>query len=82
MKSEQLTPTERRIMDVLKDGASHFKTELYAQLADEQAGGTAVSTHISRIRKKIERQGLLIVYQENKKGPTFRLARRIDMDDE
>lgn len=80
--SKALTPTERRIMDVLKDGAVHLKEELYAQLTDELAGSTAVSTHISRIRRKIEGQGLLIVYQETKRGSTFRLARMIDRDDE
>lgn len=53
-----LTPTERRICDVLGDRLPHSAEELKACLDDELAGPTAVPFHISQLRDKLQEHGL------------------------
>lgn len=55
-----LTPTERRIFNVLGDRLPHSAEELKGCLDDELAGYTAVPFHISQLRDKLEDHGLTI----------------------
>lgn len=55
------TPTERRILHVLRDGNRHTKAELQACLEDELAGSNMVSIHVRNLRKKLNPLGMHIV---------------------
>lgn len=50
----RLTPTERRMYEVLKDGTPHDGTELRRLLNDDLAGVHALHTCIARLRKKLD----------------------------
>ena len=55
------TPTERRMLELLKDGLPHTRQELHACLEDDLAGITAIQAHLSRIRKRLRGIGEEIV---------------------
>ena len=61
MSANSFTPTQQRIMGLLKDGQPHEKPELLACLDDEMATWQNVCNHISAIRKSIVPEGLQIV---------------------
>jgi hypothetical protein len=52
-----LTPTQKRIIDVLQDGHLHTKEELWACLNDELSGPSALRMHLSLLRKVIRPGG-------------------------
>ena len=76
-----LTPTERRIVDVLLDGDHHTEAELLAAI-DDQADLNNLRCHLSNIRKKINPTGHDIVPARNGHGSKvkYRLARLIRPD--
>lgn len=49
-----LTPTERKIMDLLGDGERHTRQEL-RDVIDPYIEFTTVQAHVSNIRKKLPR---------------------------
>ena len=51
------TPTESRILDLLKDGLPHRREELHALLDDDLAELSAVQRHVSTIRKRLNLKG-------------------------
>ena len=69
-----LTPTERRICDVLGDRLPHSAEELKACLDDELAGPTAVKFHISQLRDKLEDHGLNIALLPTSDGCRYLLV--------
>ncbi len=78
----QFTPTERQIIDVLKDGLPHRKAELMA-LMDELAEPTALQNHLSRMRKKLAPRGYDIVLQvTHQRNFCYRLVIRVASFDE
>lgn len=51
------TPTEKRIMNVLRDGLPHTKSELKNAIDEEcpdQVDDNALAAHIKRIREKLD----------------------------
>lgn len=56
-----LTPTEQRIIDLLKDGKPHDRKELIGLLGDDQASNPTISVHLKNVRKKIAPHGKLII---------------------
>lgn len=56
-----LTPTEQRIIDLLKDGKPHWRAELKALLNDDMAGPNAVAMHLRNVRRKIVKHRKMIV---------------------
>lgn len=60
MTWEDFTPTERRIVEVLKDCQPHSKNALYDCLEDELSGPTALSYHLTNIRHKLRILGYTV----------------------
>jgi len=78
--TEQFTPTQKRIMEILKDGHAHPVAELWAVLGDDQAHESTLRVHISFLRKILQVNGLDII-SEHRMGTGYRLVRNI-IDDE
>lgn len=50
---DNLTPTERRIYEMLSDGERHTKPELFSLLDDQLSGPTTVRKHICTLGAKL-----------------------------
>lgn len=76
-----LTPTERRIVDVLLDGDPHPNEHLLAVI-DEQADDKCLAAHLTNIRKKIQPTGHDIIPVRNGRpgNRTYKLVRLIRPD--
>lgn len=72
----ELTKTERRLMDVLRDGMPHGKVELLACLPVEDS--CSLKMHMVRIREKLVDAGMNIVYVRG----DYMLMQRIQRADE
>lgn len=57
------TPTQQRMLDVLKDGKGHTLAELQACLDDELTEKKAVNVHLTYLRKKLRGLGRDVVAQ-------------------
>ena len=55
------TPTERKMLSVLRDGLPHKRDELHKCLDDDMAQLSAIQPHISRIRRRLEPLGETIL---------------------
>ena len=53
----RLTPTQTRMMEVLRDGMPHDREELHACLDDNLSALTAIQPHLTYIRKVIRIRG-------------------------
>lgn len=61
-----LTPTEVRLLTCLSDMKGHSRQELYELLDDPLSSKNALSVALTYLRKKLERQHLVIAsYKEN-----------------
>lgn len=48
------TPTEKRLLDALRDGQPHHPDELRALLNDDMADRATLSVHLCNMRKKLK----------------------------
>jgi hypothetical protein len=71
----ELTPTQQRLYDRLKDGDMHTKQELRTCLGDEMSIPNNLSVHITLLKKKIEPAGLTVVCVVHKGLNRYRLVR-------
>ena len=55
------TPTEYRILNLLKDGLPHHKTEVHKCLYDELSQLDSLAPHICRLRAKLLQRGETVV---------------------
>lgn len=62
----KLTPSQRIIFDLLEDGYPHTKDELRLLLKDEFMEDHTLTTHISNLRNKINRDGFDIVTRSSR----------------
>lgn len=62
-KGKTQSPTQDKMMAMLSDGLAHSKEELHQCLDDDLASLAAVDHHILLLRKKVERDGLLIAFR-------------------
>lgn len=69
-----LTPTERRIFNLLSDGQPHSLHEMRGCLNDPFMENSTIRVHIVNVRKKIREEGHAIVY-ERWDDHCYRLAR-------
>jgi len=62
------TPTEKRMLEVLRDGLPHAREELHACLDDDLSRRSSIQPHITRLRSKLEGrgEGILCVLYESK----------------
>jgi hypothetical protein len=69
------TPTERRMLELLKDGKPHRREELHSCLQDDLADLSAIQPHISNIRKRIRNLGEEIVCEFYQRSLHYRHVR-------
>jgi hypothetical protein len=55
-----LTPTQERLMAVLRDGEPHTYRELNACLNDELANPGNLKNHVCILNKKLQANGLMV----------------------
>lgn len=73
-----LTPTQKRLMEVLGDEKPHTREELFGQIDDELSDESNLRTHISFLRDKLRQQGKT-VHSINSEGKRYyQLGRFID----
>lgn len=79
MAEPEFTPTQRRILTVLSDGACHPHEELATCLNDDLAGPKALDMMISLIRKKLRPLGQNIICETFDDRKTFRHVRIVSI---
>lgn len=79
------TPTQDKILNVLKDGLPHKTQELIDCLGDSQATNKNVHTHIDNLRRKLRRIGqeirCVVEFGPGERTGVYTLVRRITTDD-
>jgi len=73
---ERLSPTQRRLLEVLLDGESHYRRELIRCLYDPNSGAESLKVHLSQLRSRIRPYGLDILceYHGARRQSTYRLV--------
>src|SRR5688572_9036537 len=59
----QLTPIQRRIVDLLKDGKPHYREDVLACLENEDATHRNLSPHLAYLRRRIRPAGYDVIVQ-------------------
>lgn len=59
--SNGFTPTQRRMMDLLKDGERHTRHDLLQTLGDEFLELPDMKHHLKELRRRLKDRGQLIV---------------------
>lgn len=72
-----LTETERRIFELLSDGAPHKLAELLKDLGWEEQDRGTLYTHITNVRRKLIHVGEDIVAQSFGKSTGYRRVRML-----
>ncbi len=73
-----LTPTQRRLWEILKDGEPHTKDELWKCIGDETSVSSNLANHISMLREKLKRHGLQVAYVTTRgMGKRYQMFRRL-----
>lgn len=73
---EGFTPTQKRMLEVLADGAYHRREELHACLGDELSPISSIRVYLSNMRKLLRPQGETISC-ETRDGVTYYRHARI-----
>lgn len=76
----KLTPTEKRIVDLLSDGQAHSQQELVTCLPDELSDKAALGVHLTFLRKKLRTVGRAIRTEITEKMVDYRMVRVISRD--
>ena len=76
----QLTKTEQKLFDLLKDGYRHHKNEIFnlLDMVGDDHDMNSVKVHICKLRKKIEGQGLSIIVEWWERKRYYLLVRKIN----
>ena len=72
-----LTPTERRMLEMLQDGERHTKEELRTCLFDLMSSVEGVRVHICTLRAKLP-EGKLILCEINRRIVHYRLVHKFN----
>ena len=70
-----MTPTERRLVEVFKDGDMHAPFELKSCLHDDLGDMGNVAVHITKLRKKLRPKGLDVMCQRIDGFSYYRMVR-------
>ena len=81
MKSE-FTPTQRAMLEVLKDGRPHTKAELHACLPDELGRLNSIAPHLSAIRKVLRPRGQDVLCEYRDRARFYRWVRLLGSNGE
>lgn len=73
-----LTPTQKRLMEVLGDGGPHTVEELLPKLNDELSTTNNLQMHISFLRDRLQQEGKTVINERRDGAYCYRLARYID----
>ena len=78
-----LTPTQRRLFDLLSDGGMYTRKQVVAHLCNgDRIEESAVPYHISTLRAAISPCGLMIVYHNRgRRESLYQLVRRVTSGD-
>jgi hypothetical protein len=72
----ELTPTQRRMLDVLADGEPHRKVELHACLDKPTGPLRNIATHLMMLRRELRRHGEdILTVREPGQETTYRYVR-------
>ncbi len=74
----KLTPTERRLYDLLADGLPHTYEEVRGCVADELTERKNVNLHLFKLRQKIGDRGLDVVARGQNGTTTWRMVRYLN----
>lgn len=69
-----LTPTQRRLVEVLNDGRRHTPEELRTCIDDELSHKRNLNVHIYWLRKQLNSVGRDVVYESSALGTGYRLT--------
>lgn len=69
-----LTPTQRRLIDMLNDGKRHTPAELWQCIDDEQSIRRNLNVHIQLLRRQLNSVGRDVVYESSGLGNGYRLV--------
>lgn len=69
-----LTPSQRRIFDLLRDGKRHTMLELKKAVYDEYIGNNNIAQQLNQIRKKIRFRGLEVICRLESKRIYYQLV--------
>jgi LmbE family N-acetylglucosaminyl deacetylase len=78
VRAVKLTPTQRKMLDLLSDGMPHTRESLHACLWDECGPLSNIQMHISALRKIVRQDGEDIVCVIFDQEPHYRHMRMID----
>lgn len=76
----EFTPTQARLMEILKDGHAHPVAQLWACIGDEQSNEANLRIHISFLRSVLRKQGKGILC-DRRGSTTYRVVTLIDDDE-
>lgn len=78
MATLELTPTQRKFFDLMKDGQRHYVDEFINLLPDPDTSNISnVEIHIDNLRKKLRDIGEYVVSERVNRNRTFRRVRLI-----
>ena len=75
----QLYPTERRILERLKDGKSHRKQDLQ-QLLNDELSSNGIPNNIWRLRKVLIPLGFTISFEGGNRYQAYRLVKLLNTE--
>lgn len=75
MASNEYTPTEQRILNLLADGLPHTRIEVFQCLWDDMGNLSNIRFHLSRLRGKLHRLGETIVCEIRNRRICYRHIR-------
>ena len=81
MNNGKYTPTQKRILEVLKDGLPHPREEVVGCIADELAQSNAIRVHLTLLRRKLNPIGLHITIEYVRMKMHYRLVRLLTSAD-
>lgn len=74
-KKKRLSPTQRKMLEVLADGLPHSREDLHACLWDRDGALSNIRAHISALRKHLREHGENIVCELHKRTIHYRHVR-------
>ena len=69
----EVTPTQRRMLDLLADGEAHPLRDLHACLSDTLGARTNLGAHVTALRKKLWPLGWDLISERHLCGTYYRL---------
>lgn len=75
MNNGDFTPTQQAMLNVLRDGKNHLKSELQKCLPDPEGNKDNIKVHICHMRRELKHYGQDIVCVIDHRRASYRLVR-------